>query len=354
MNINQIKAFCWLASAGLTVGVGYYVYDFQQRQKEWVNQYRIPKETAQSILESAQVPERPKTALVSREAIERSYYYDPRNRQLPNLLDWTGAPPKVVEEKPVVVDVVPEVRIEKVGDKLAVMMIVEDQLLPKLSRAWIKYTDDSGVPQPTDPAKLELLKVGDKLKAPLDYATLKGNSANEGLTFSFQVGEGDQPRDDEVVPYLQYDPGSVVYDAQGKAYEPVRPDIPRRQAVWRPEHTTKLNDNSWIIGSQDQAEFAEDFGGIIAREVRHARHYNSKTGKYDGIELKEVKPGGKIAAHGGQTGDIIKSINGHPVTSASEAISFVKNNQDKYDKWIVVVENKGKERTMTFESPPSE
>ena len=96
MNINQIKAFCWLVSAGLTAGVGYYVYDFQLRQKEWVSQYRIPKETAQSILESAQVPERPKSALVSREAIERSYYYDPRNRQLPNLLDWTGAPPKVV------------------------------------------------------------------------------------------------------------------------------------------------------------------------------------------------------------------------------------------------------------------
>ncbi len=31
-----------------------------------------------------------------------------------------------------------------------------------------------------------------------------------------------------------------------------------------------------------------------------------------------------------------------------------KNNQDKYTQWIVIVENKGKERTMIFDNPPSD
>ena len=49
-------------------------------------------------------------------------------------------------------------------------------------------------------------------------------------------------------------------------------------------------------------------------------------------------------------GDVIKSINGQPVNSVQEAISFVKVNKDKYSTWEVVVENKGKQRTVTYES----
>ena len=62
----------------------------------------------------------------------------------------------------------------------------------------------------------------------------------------------------------------------------------------------------------------------------------------------------ETSEHGGQDGDIIKSINGHPVTSTAEAITYVKNNEDKYNVWEVVVENKGKSRTVTYESPQDE
>jgi hypothetical protein len=353
MNINQTKAFAWLVSAGITAGVGYYVYDFQQRQKAWSQEFRIPRATAQAILKSAVAREGPKFSLVAREAIERSYYYDPRNRQLPNLLDWTGAPPKVVIDKPDEPAVEPVHKIEMVGDKLTVLQILEDVRQPELSRIWLNYSDDSGVAPLLDPAKLHQLRVGDSLAAPLDYASVVAISAREGVTFTFTTEDGEE-REDEVVPPVAYDVGVAIHKATDGTV-PIRApraDIPRLDsAAWRPEHTMRLDNNVFVIGEIDKTEFADDFGGIIAREVRHSRHFNSKTGKYDGIELKEVKPGGKIAGHGGQSGDIIKSINGHPVTSTSEAISFVKNNQDKYDKWIVVVENKGKERTMTFDSP---
>ncbi len=253
-------------------------------------------------------------------------------------------------DAPVVEVAEPVQKIERVGDKLVVLQILEDVGQPALSRIWLKYEKGAGVEPLTDPAKLHQLKIGDSLAAPLDYAKVAAISAREGVTFSF---EGEE-REDEVVLPQQFEGGVVIHVANGVTpLQARKATIPTLDsAVWRPDHTTRLANDNWRIGTIDQQEFAEDFGGIIAREVRHSRHYDSTTGQYDGIELKEVKPGGKIAAHGGQSGDIIKSINGHPVTSSSEAISFVKNNQDKYDKWIVVVENKGKERTMTFESPP--
>jgi C-terminal processing protease CtpA/Prc len=61
---------------------------------------------------------------------------------------------------------------------------------------------------------------------------------------------------------------------------------------------------------------------------------------------------GSIAErHGAQEGDVIKSINGHPVTSVQEAITFAKNHANEYTVWKIVVENKGKSRTVIYESP---
>jgi S1-C subfamily serine protease len=54
--------------------------------------------------------------------------------------------------------------------------------------------------------------------------------------------------------------------------------------------------------------------------------------------------------HGAKEGDVVKSINGHPVNTTNEAITFVKTNKDKYSSWEVVIENKGKTRTVTYES----
>lgn len=48
---------------------------------------------------------------------------------------------------------------------------------------------------------------------------------------------------------------------------------------------------------------------------------------------------------------MIKSVNGHPVTSVSEAITYVKNNSSQYTTWEVVVESKGKLKTLFYHSP---
>jgi|GEM_PF-579606 len=357
MNINRIKFFAWVVSAAVTAGIGYYVYEFRNRAQTWQTGHRIPVPKAKEILESAEIPEGPVATLVDRRAIERSYYFDLGNASLPNLLDWSGRPPKEVivvepeaDEKPV------EPTFPPIGPEIRVMAIFQDPDSPDRGVAYIKYKND---PPPNPEGRLTEglpaeVRVGDRLKKPFDYATVKAVRAKEKeIVFAFD----DEARPDETVSCAKFDIKTSIHvvtngqPIQRKSSDPV----PRVNLnTFRPERTTKVDEGQFIIGLEDQKDFAQDFGGIIAREVRHGRHWNSKTKKYDGIELKEVKPGGRIAHHGGQSGDVIKSINGHPVTSSSEAISFVKNNQDKYTKWIVVVENKGKERTMTFESPPDD
>jgi len=350
MNINSIKAACWLLSAVVTAGVGYYVWDFQNRQDEILGQ-KYTAEEVRDILDSAVVPEGPVSSLVDRRAIERAYYFDRANRQLPNLLDWTGAPPpKVVERTPVETEPVEQPK-KRMADAIVVTMIAEELGDAQRSRAWIRYKPESGVQTKPDefPA---MVRVGDSLRTPLEYATIKAITADDGITFGFS----EEGMEDELVPYGIYDPGFAIYKVDGDNPERSperREDIPRLDtAIWRPERTTQIDD-TWHVGTEDAEDFGQDFGGIIAREVRHRRHYNPKTGKYDGIELQEVKPGGKMAAHGAESGDVIKSINGHPVTSTSEAIDFVKNHKDEYDTWKVVIENKGKERTMIYKSPPN-
>ena len=76
-----------------------------------------------------------------------------------------------------------------------------------------------------------------------------------------------------------------------------------------------------------------------------------RDGKRAGLRVAEVKPGSIAAQHGAQSGDVIISINGHPVSSEQEAIKFVKNNSETTTVWQVVVENLGRQRTVTYNSP---
>lgn len=341
MNINQVKAFTWLVSATLVAGLSYYVFDFISHKAE-MEQPKISREEARDILESAEMPEVTKLSVNDARSVERAFLE----------LNWTGERPPEVVEAPVVDDT-PKAPIATPMDELVqIQMLQEDLLNPERGRAYIAYLAAANVvEESTTSAGLSIeVRVGDRLSEPHQYAKVKSITVKHGITFTFD----DESRPDQNVMPLKYDSDIKIHVvSSGEA--PIEADkinIPRiNRDVWRPERTTMTKQGNFVIGSEDQLSFAEDYGGILAREVVHSRHRNPKTGKYDGIELKSVAPGGRMAAHGAQSGDIIKSINGHPVTSTAQAITFVKNNQDKYSSWEVVVENKGKERTVTYESP---
>ena len=339
MNINQVKAFTWLVSAAVTAGLGYYVFEFI-RLRPQLAERRITREQAEEYLTNIAEVEGPKQDLLDAGAVQRAF----------RDMNWAGKPPPpppVEVENPTEVE---QVSYDPMSELLVVMVLFEDPRTPGHGRAWVKYLPASGVEVDKGNPFLHEIRVGQRLPQDLSYVTVKAITVKEGVTFSFDDAEREDesllPDEDssEIEPFL-VDPG-------GQPIRPTKGDVPRIDtATFRPKKSVEIKDDSWIIGLDDAERFAEDYGGIIAREVNYGRHRNPKTGKYDGIELKSVKQGGMISSHGGQAGDIIKSINGHPVTSPAEAITYIKNHKDEYTQWTVVIENKGRERTVVYSNP---
>ena len=93
-----------------------------------------------------------------------------------------------------------------------------------------------------------------------------------------------------------------------------------------------------------------DYADILSRlEYRRAR--NPVDGTVKGIQITKVAPNSIAAQHGLTTGEIVKSINGHPVKSITDAVSYVKKEAATTDVWEVVFEKQGREFTRIYESP---
>ena len=108
--------------------------------------------------------------------------------------------------------------------------------------------------------------------------------------------------------------------------------------------------NEYQVGLDDIQELNDDYSRILSQDLRYRTHRGSD-GRVDGIQITNVKPGSLPARHGVTGGEIIKSINGHPVKSVNEAIAYVKQEAEKTDTWVVVFEKQGRTYTRTYHSP---
>jgi hypothetical protein len=338
MNASQIKAMSWLTAAGLTVGLSYYVWDFVSTLSERQNPVEADEVRAKLTPDSA--PSARTDALVSYDDVMRGF----------QEFNWTGMPPAPPPSQVDSVDV-PDSGpgFTPIGDLLSIQMIKEDTRNSAGSSVYIKYKAASGVidSKPAD----EHLRIGDRLLSPHQYIELVRISVAEGVVFSFD----DKDRKEEILSPREFDPNTeIVKVGPGGVQIPQRQSsIPmaRADSVYKPNKTTQVGEGKFIIGTEDELYISEHFSKILSSDVRHKRHIDPKTGKFDGIELKSVKAGSVAERHGAQAGDIIKSINGHPVTSLNEAVTYAKNNSEKFSTWIIEVENKGKTRTVTYETP---
>ncbi|MCA8979685.1 MAG: PDZ domain-containing protein [Planctomycetes bacterium] len=343
MNVSTIKSLAWFAAAGLTVALGWTVFDFVQTDRSGRQLFDQP--LAKAKLDAKFDSEPIRSSTIHATVITKNFYD----------LNWTGKP-KPVEVKTGPVAPPPTKTTVPVEQLARVLFIQEDSDAPAASRVLIAYKPASKI------TKFPLghsLKVGDTLASPHEYAVVESISASLGVTFRFEVGEGEEPRENETLLPAAFKKGvEVAYvGADGEVRRPnptIAVNVVDKPPPYNPKLTTPIDTNHFQIGYEDAGLFGQDAAGIIAREVRHRRHRDPRTGKFDGIEIQSVQAGGVAARHGAKEGDIIKSINGHPVTSSSEAITFVKNNQESTSTWIVVVENKGRERTVTYESPPQQ
>lgn len=380
MNVSQIKALTWLTAAVLGGLLGWTIYDrlpeFRARANPEGGHPWAAQERATRILNSVTVPEEAPLDRVPQAKIQR-HFLD---------LNWTGkpvlAPVAVVEEErpPERPPVVP------VEDLVRIVMISEDRAAPERSFFHLIYKPAAGMPTrgatprgpsppaaaapagrgagargvpaaapmaTSDPSGVDALrryKSGDTLDRPLDFIRVERITAAEGVTFSFT----DSDRQPETVSMKESGllEGLLVRVSPENAMRPTgREQIPAgdRRAAFG-ERTARVGENMYRLGFEDMEVIGRDYPSIISSEVSHRRWVDPTT-KQPGILLTRVQPGGVAAKHGLREGDVIKSINGHPVGSPQEAITFVKNNADNYSTWSVVIENMGQERVVVYESP---
>jgi len=348
MNIGQIKVLCWgsagLLSAGLALYVGLFVKDLE-RKRTPPDPNLIAKE-----LDKAEAVKAKAADLVAYDDVRRLYL--PQCDKCKELgvrcrhLNWTGKPPPPPDpktnngepSKP------PAVAMNELVKIQYCQVDLSDR---KLSRVWLKYRPKAAVQNNTTAGGGFWMKEGDHLAAPHDYARIE-KIDSQAVTFAFEDGRGDE----KIYPDEFDSKTTIVQVDQDGVIRPKLGGVPKGDVKpWQPTRTTAYGTNRFMLGTDDMAYANENYAKILADEVRTGRHQDPRTGKYDGIEVESVTPNSFAERHGAQEGDVIKSINGQPVTSVQEAITYAKNNADKYSSWEIVVENRGKTRTVVYESP---
>jgi len=349
MSVTRLREIIWIASILLTAGLGWYVYEIIVVAQGSVAE--IDPDEVKRTLQDVEDYSGPKQSLVDTQLIRKTFWD----------FDWSGKPAPVVVEAPVVKPVQTGPVYTPVSEILAIYFMQEDSTHPELSRTFVFYKSSSGVTG--ELAELgQVLYPGDsdgqphderrpcRLAEPHDNIWVHSITLEEGVTFRFD----DEGRDAESLKTEEFETELMIPKVDpASAARPGVVAIPRGQmgVSWRPDQTTQIGSDTYQIGSQDAVDLGENYAHYLANEVRHRRHRDPQTGKFDGIEIQSVAPGSIAARHGAAEGDVIRSINGHPVTSVSEAVTFVKNHEDEYSVWEIVISNRGVERTVTYHSP---
>lgn len=332
MNTAQLKAISWGSALLFGAGLAAYVGNYLVKREEF--ERRVAAAEIQAKLAQVAAVEKKAEDIVAYEQVHQTLH----------KYNWTGKPPPPPPEPDAPKG--PEVPVfQPVSNLLKVLLVRADAELESESRAVIKYTPAARVSLKDQ----TLVKhVGDKLDPPNEHISIAA-ILPDGVRFKFSDGA----RSEELVNVVEFQ-GRIDMNslAKGSALLVANPiSFPRTSTFNQPPaRTVQLGPDNFYLGTEDMTEWEQDYT-VYLTEIEHDRHRDPATGKYDGILLKSVPPGSKAAAYGAKEGDVIKSINGHPVNSSQEAIAFVKNNKDKYDVWEVEVENKGKTKIVTYKSP---
>lgn len=347
MNIGQIKILSWLGAVLLTGFLSFYVWSFVRH----LEQLRRPPEVEKirSALEEGEPTKAKAQDLVAYADVTRLFLLSCQNcKSNPNChhMNWTGkVVVPVVAETKAALEAPPLIPVK---DLIRVLMVKVDFSDAKNSTVFLKYTSKSGLTNPGTPPGF-LMREGDHLSPPHNKVVIESIDS-EGVTFAFE----ESGREKETLVPAEFDlKASIVQVSPGGVILPkLDSKITRGKAApFNPARTIAIGKDRYMLGREDMQYLNDNYAVVLSEQVRFDRHQDPHTGKYDGIELKEVAPGSLAEQHGAQQGDIIKSINGHPVTSVNEAITFAKNNSGKYTTWDIVVESHGQTKTITYQSP---
>ncbi len=342
MNPAQAKLFSWtlasLSAAGLVAFLFLRVMDYQSALEP------VSRERMTEVLND--------TPSIVSEAGRSAVDYDQVKAAL-IAYKWNAPPPAKIDTTERQREVIVAPTEKSVADLVKVLGFSVYGPDSERSQAIVKYLPESRVqpppPEPGMPVRDGVrLRVGSRLAAPIDHIRIASITVY-GVEFAFD----EEGRESETLLPADFDLSSRLAHVDPSQLQ-TRPDviaIPVKPGYVAPSETQHLGRNRYRLGTEDVQTIGDDFPRILSEEVRTRRHRDPKTGRYDGIEITSIAPGSIASRHGAQAGDVVKAINGHPVSSKQEAINFVKNNQEMYEKWEITVENLGQERTVTYLPP---
>ena len=330
MNVGSLKTLSYLTSFGFLGGIGYIGYDYYENGR---NVSYFDLERAGQILNGVQPPAAPKPNALDYKGDISPAIVD---------FDWTGKPPPVVRTTTDSEVEGPE-KIVKVEEILEVIWLAADEEDPSDCHCLVRFIDSSIKPR-------ELFcHIGDTLPAPNDGVSVL-RIFYEGVEFSFD-DESREPEKVLISMRPDEDTGLIAKVAPGEVKRRSLVDVVSRPGVGRPETPlqTEMRNGQFFIGTEDAQMWGDSYADILSRDVKTKTYF--KDGKRAGVELTEVREGSIVARHGGQSGDVIISINGNPVSSEQEAIAFAKNNSERYSVWEVEVLRFGRVETVVYHSP---
>jgi hypothetical protein len=341
MNLVLVKSVLWGASTLLFGVLGWTLYDYKVAEADLLGR-KVNAKLQQDLLKDIQPPPPPKSDLVDYKRVTANFHD----------FNWTGkAPPPPPPPPP---PPGPTRRVIKpLKDLLTVLYIQVDTSQASNSLALVRWVDRR-LSDTLGAREDGRLQAGFVLPEPYAYWSVE-SVESEGVIFRY-APEDDQdknPTTFRLSPPTPIEGGIVKVAEDGEVRLPaefVLPEAGGEFVLTRPARTLELGPNRFRVGSEDGRYINENYLDILSREVRHKSHFNRKKGRMEGIEITEVAPGSIAAQHGVKSGDVIVSVNGTPVNSVQEAISYAKNNADIYSVWTIVVSNAGYERTIVYET----
>ncbi|HTF88554.1 MAG TPA: PDZ domain-containing protein [Planctomycetota bacterium] len=339
MNTAQLKVISWSAALVFGAGLALYVGNYLMHKPQL--EQRVAPATITGALSKVPNVEKKAEDIVAYDRVNEALY----------KYNWTAKPPP--KPAPIIAPVpegpkgpIPVAQLLKV--LLYKTDSVDDSGTTADARAVIKYLAPAQV-KLKEPTVVK--HVGDSLDDPWQGITVAAIT-KEGVRFKF----ADANRPEELLV-----PGEFErrLDMEWLAKNPGSGGMlrPKEIAIGRgpnyntaPERTVELRPGEFTIGTEDIDDWAENYD-VYLNQIEAGKHRDPTTGKYDGIALTSVPANSVAAAHGVQEGDVIKSINGQLVNTKQEAIAYIKQNKDKFDVWEVVIESKGKEKTIVYKVP---
>lgn len=340
MNFSRIKALTWLGTLSVGAYLAWSVTEFLQHKDEL--SAPVTRDDQLAVLSNVKVPEPPKTSLVNYDHVSKTFHdMNWTGKEAPKVAKAPTADPKVMPKTPV-------------SDLLSVLLLQVDTSDEEGSLGFVKFLEPALAQAAKSPDD-HVLRVGTTLTGRYDKIMVSAITV-AGVEFSFTDDEG---RAKEIVPPVAFPtngPG-IVQVGPGGVIEPEDPSrifTVQDPRPFRPKDTYPLGKNSFQLGYQVVEDMNTDYSRILSQDLRYGPHRDSKTGKVDGLKITSVSEGSIPAQHGLKEGEILKSVNGHKVTSTSDLITFIKDEADRTDTWVAVFELRGREFTRTYKSPPPE